>query len=135
MEVKVEMPRSTDRVEGLRLRVGVYSRLEDRVVAEKIFGPGSDVTIGGDSTASLIVPGWEGPPLRLLSAGINLHLEPGMRLHMCNDQGENRVLGTFEELAAGGVSFPLRITVSKLNIGVRDGISVFVKYLGDAEST
>jgi hypothetical protein len=57
-----------------------------------------------------------------------------MRLHMCHDDGEDRVMGTFEELSAGGVTFPLRLTVSKLNIKVREGVTVLAKYLADGES-
>ena len=57
-----------------------------------------------------------------------------MRLHICHDHGEDRVVGTFEELSASGMTFPLRLTVSKLNIKVREGISVFAKYVVDGES-
>jgi hypothetical protein len=125
-----------DRVAGRRFKIGVCcsSPAEARIVAERIFAPGEDVTLGGDTTAALVVPGWEGPPLRLVSEGLNLHLAPGMRLNMCHDGGEDHVIGTFEELSASGFGFPLRITVSRLNIGVRPGISVFVKYLAEGES-
>jgi hypothetical protein len=125
-----------DRVAGRRLKIGVcrYSSSEARIVAEGTFEPGENVTLGGDATAALVVPGWEGRPLRLVSEGLNLHLAPGMRLNMCHDGGEDHVIGTFEELSARGFRFPLRITVSRLNIGVRPGISVFAKYLGEGES-
>jgi hypothetical protein len=114
-----------DRLAGRRLRVGVYVAKEDRVVAERVFEPGADVTLGGDAEAGLVIPGWVGPPLGLFTNGVLLHLEPGMRLHMCHDEGEDRVQGTFEELSARGILFPLRVTVSKLNIKVREGIAVF----------
>lgn len=112
----------------------MYVAEENRIVTERIFVAGSDVTLGRDADAGLVVSGWSGPPLRLISEGVLLHLEPGMRLHMCHDRGEDRVQGTFEELIARGVVFPLRVTVSKLNIRVREGTSVFAKYLADGET-
>lgn len=109
---------SEDRLAGRRLRVGVYSAHDNRIVAERTFDAGADVTVGGDESASLVVPGWSGPPLCIFSNGVNLHLAPGMRLHMCHDAGEDRVRGTYEELSEAGMTFPLRVTVSKSNIRV-----------------
>jgi hypothetical protein len=124
-----------DRLAGRRLKIGVCrsSPSDARIVAEGIFEPGDDVTLGAAASATLIVPEWEGPPLRLVSEGLYLHLAPGMRVNMCNDGGEDHVIGTFEELSARGFTFPLRITVSKLNISVRPGLSVFAKYLAEGE--
>ena len=48
---------------------------------------------------------------------------------MCHDDGEDRVVGEFDELIAQGLTLPIRIKVSKLNIRVRKGLSVFAKYL------
>jgi hypothetical protein len=56
-----------------------------------------------------------------------------MRLAMSNEDGEDLVTGTFEELSAEGRSFPLRITVSRLAIRL-EGLSVFAKYLAEGES-
>lgn len=115
----------------LRLRVGVS---QDAVlVIEKIFDAGTDVTIGGDPSAALVVTPWSGPTLLLISGkDLLLHLQPGMRLIMCNDDGSERVDGEFEELAAKEMVPPLQITVrSRLNIRVRKGISVFAHYVAD----
>ena len=114
-----------------RLRVGVS---QDAVlVTEKVFDAGADVTIGGDESAALVVAGWAGPTLLLiLGEDRLLHLQPGMRLIMCNDDGSERVDGEFEELVAKGMVPPLQITVrSRLNIRVRKGISVFAHYLSE----
>jgi hypothetical protein len=70
-------PTIRDRVAGRRLRVGVYVASEERIVIEKIFAPGADVTIGGDERATLLVPGWAGPPMFVFSDALNLHLGPG----------------------------------------------------------
>lgn len=96
------------------------------IVVERTFDAGADISLGGEA-AGLVVPGWTGPTVLLMTGGNLLHLEPGMRLHMCHDNGEDRVVGTFEELAAKGITSPIQITVSKLNIRVR--ISVFTHYL------
>jgi hypothetical protein len=119
-----------------RLRVGVCRRVGETasIVAERIFEAGEDITLGGDATAGLAVPGWTGPSVLLIEGGDVLELEPGMRLHMCHDHGEDRVEGTFEELVAMGVSLPIRINVSKLNIRVRDDISVFAYYLPEEDA-
>jgi hypothetical protein len=122
---------SHDPMVGRRFRVGVclHTPRSATIVAEGTFGPGADLTLGADASAGLTVPGWEGGAVLLISEGTLLHLEPGMRLHMCGDGGEGRVKGTFEELAAQGMTSPIRITVSKVNILVREGISVYVNYL------
>ena len=115
----------------LRLRVGVS---QDAVlVIEKVFDAGTDVTIGGDASAALLVTPWSGPTLLLISAkDLLLHLQPGMRLIMCNDDGSERVEGEFEEFVTKGMVPPLQITVrSRLNIRVRKGMSVFAHYLAD----
>jgi hypothetical protein len=57
-----------------------------------------------------------------------------MRLHMCHDEGADRVQGTFEELSAPGMTFPSRITVSKLNITVRKGVAVFAPYIPEGQA-
>lgn len=132
LEVMTRASPSEDRLAGRRLRVGVYSAQENRIVAERTFDAGADVTVGGDDSAPLVVPGWVGPPLCIFSNGVNLHLAPGMRLHMCHDEGEDRVQGTFEELTEAGMTFPLRVTVSKFNIRVREGFAVFAQYVPDA---
>ena len=66
-----------------------------------------------------------------------LHLASGMRMHVCHDDGEDRVPSaamsidgedTFEELSARGMTFPLRLEVSKLDIRVRPGVSALGHY-------
>ena len=112
-------------------RVGVcaYSNAEARIVAEELFEPRANVVLGDAADARPLVPGWSGQNLLLISDGTLLHLMPGMRLHMCNEGGTDRVVGTFEELVAQGMSFPLRVGVTMLNVRVREGLSVFVRYL------
>jgi hypothetical protein len=53
---------------------------------------------------------------------------------MCHDRGEDRIQGTFEDLVDAGIAFPLRVTVSKLNIRIREGIAVFAHYVPDGAS-
>jgi hypothetical protein len=119
------------RIAGRRLRVGVFNSREQKIIAKRLFESGADVRIGADATEGLVVPGWTGETLLLISRGHLLHLGPGMRLHMCHDEGEDRVIGEFDELVASGVVSPIPINVSKLNIRVREGISVFATYLTD----
>ena len=98
-----------------------------------MFEPGEEVTVGGDARAALVLPGWSDAPLLLIAEGHLLHLAPGMRLHMCHDGGVDRVVGEYEELRARGMVLPMPITVAMLNIRVRDGLSLFVRYLADDE--
>lgn len=117
------------RIAGRRLRVGLYHDRTNQVVAKRVFAPGSDVTIGNGPDDGLTVPVWTNAPLRLISDGHFLHFGAGMRLHMCHDEGEHRVVGELQELIALGLTSPIRITVSKVNIRIQDGFTVFVKYL------
>jgi hypothetical protein len=55
-----------------------------------------------------------------------------MRINMCGDQGEDRIVGTYEELLAGGVSLPISIALRRMNIRVTQGLSIFAKYLPDS---
>jgi hypothetical protein len=66
------------------------------LVIEKVFDARRDVTIGGDASAGLLVTPWTGPTLLLISGDdLLLHLQPGMRLIMCNDDGSERLDGEF----------------------------------------
>ncbi|MBX3188621.1 MAG: hypothetical protein KF819_16510 [Labilithrix sp.] len=119
---------STGPYPNRRIRVGVYVAAYEAIVAEYVFAPGADVTLGADDTAALRVRGWSGASIRLIERGLLLHFSPGMRLIMCDEAGGRRVTGTFEELRDQGMLFPMTITVSRLNVRVRDGISVFIEF-------
>jgi hypothetical protein len=121
------------RIAGRRLRIGLYDNRANQILAKKVFAPGSDVTIGKAPDDGFVLPTWSGSSLRLISAGQFLHLEAGMRLHMCHDDGEDRVVGEFDDLVALGLTPPIQITVSKLNIRIRDGLTIFAKYLTEDE--
>ena len=121
------------RIAGRRLRVGIFDSRAVRIVAKRIFEPGDDVTIGGDARSAIVLPGWSDGPLLLIAEGHLLHLAPGMRLHMCHDGGVDRVVGEYEELLASGLVLPIPITVAMLNIRVRDGLSLFARYLAEDE--
>jgi hypothetical protein len=56
-----------------------------------------------------------------------------MRVNMCGDDGEDRIVGTYEELLARGVTFPITIALRRMNIRVTEGLSVFAKYIDDRE--
>jgi hypothetical protein len=103
-----------------RLRAGAYVAAEQRIVHERVFEAGADVTIGADEAAGLVVPSWVGPPLLLISGGNLLHLAPGMRVNMCDEAGGARIIGTFEELTARGEALPIAIQLRRMNIRVRD---------------
>ncbi len=93
---------------------------------ERIFAPSEDVVIG--EATGLIVPGW-GHPTLLISHDGFLHLSPGMRVNMCADDGEDQVIGTYEELLANGTVMPIPIRLRRMNIRVRQGVSIFAKYI------
>lgn len=119
-------------VMGRRFQVAVC--VDGEIVAHRVYEAGSTVTIGTGTAVSLAVDGWEGPDLELISAGMLLRLQPGMRLLRSMNNGEGCVPArTYEELQSAGVELPLHIDNPKLNIGVRPGVSVFVRYLGDAD--
>lgn len=119
-----------------RLRVGVCRVFSDEhapIVAEQTFGPGADVRLSGDPASGLVVPDWKGPPILLISGDGFLHLTEGMRVNMCDEHGAARIVGTYEELLATGAAMPIPILGRAMNIKVREGISVFAKYLADGE--
>jgi hypothetical protein len=116
-----------------RLRAGAYVAAEQRIVHERVFDAGGDVTIGADEAAGLVVPSWVGPPVLLISGGSLLHLAPGMRVNMCDDAGGARIVGTFEELIARGEAMPIPIQLRRMNIRVRQGFSVLTDYVADDE--
>lgn len=131
--VTPSLPSIHERIAGRRLRVGVFDSRAKLIVAKRIFDHGEDVTIGGDAGAALVVPGWSDGPLLLIAEGQLLHLAPGMRLHMCHDGGVDRVVGEYEELRASGIALPIPITVAMVNIRIRDGLSLFARYLAEDE--
>jgi hypothetical protein len=104
---------------------------EATIVCEATFPPGVDLVLGNDPTASLIVPDWVGPSVLLISGDGLLHLGPGMRVNMCGDGGADRIVGTYEELVENGVAIPIAIEKRGMNIRVREGMSVFAKYVND----
>jgi hypothetical protein len=108
------------------IRVGLALKDRPGLVAEGMFLPGAEVVLGADKSAGLVVPGWSGPTVLLISRGTHLHLGPEMRLLMCDEAGGHRVCGEFEELQQG-MRFPLEIPVSRLNVRVQEGVSVFVE--------
>ena len=114
------------RLTGRRLRVGLLS--SEALVQIEDLPPGSNVVIGGSSTATLSVPGWTRPDLLLVDAGKWLVLGPGMRVRACHDRGEDRIDATFEELEATGTHFPIPMDVSRYNVTVEQGLSVLIEF-------
>jgi hypothetical protein len=120
----------------MRLRVGVCRVLADdsaSIVAEATFAPGEDVALGADAGCTLVVPDWAGPTLLVLSGDGFLHLAEGMRVNMCGDGGDSRIVGTYEELTAAGTPMPIPILLRRVNVRVRKGLLVFAKYLREEE--
>jgi 8-oxo-dGTP pyrophosphatase MutT (NUDIX family) len=111
------------------IRVGIGLKDKAGLASEGVSLPGADVVLAEDERAGLVVPGWNGPNLLLISRGTHLHLGPGMRLLMCDEAGGQRVCGELEELQGDGMTFPLEIPVSRLNVRVQDGVSVFVEFI------
>lgn len=122
------------RIASRRIRVGVFDTRTDSIIAKAIFPSGSDIVLGGRRGDGLFIPNWSGARQLLISQGYLLHVHPGMRIHVCHDNGEDRLAGEYDELVARGIPLPIPLTVSKLNIRVRDGLSVFAKYLADDEA-
>lgn len=115
---------------GLRLHIAVCESRDDAstIVRELVLPLGEDVTIGQLGEATVSVPGWHTPPVRLVT-GEHLHLAPGMRVNMSRDGGEDRIVGTYDELLAAGVVMPIPIEGRRINVLLRAGVSVFVKYV------
>ncbi|MFO0741216.1 MAG: hypothetical protein U0270_35280 [Labilithrix sp.] len=116
----------------MRIRAGVYVRAVDAIVCERRLDARADIRIGREEDgAELFCTAWEGPPQLLISGHGMLHLSPGMRVNMCGDDGDRRIAGTFEELSASGLSMPLPILERRMNIRVREGISVLTQHVND----
>ena len=90
---------------GWRLRLGVYNRMARRLLVDRIFDPGSTVTLGMHGGNVLVDHGMKTDSLLLVSDGTLLHLLPGMRVHMCNLVGDCHIKGSYEELTARGVDY------------------------------
>lgn len=112
-----------------RIRVGVYLKARDALVVNAVLEPGTDVCLAADEANGLPVPGWSEPPLVVVSGGTLLHLGPGMRLIMCDEAGDRRVTGTFEELQEAGMTFPTTVPVSRLNVRAREGVTVLLEFV------
>ncbi|MFO0736431.1 MAG: hypothetical protein U0270_11140 [Labilithrix sp.] len=113
------------------MRAGVYVRADDAIVCERRLDACSDIRIGRDGDgAELSCAAWEGGPHLLFSGDGMLHLAPGMRVNMCGIDGDARIVGTYEELIEG-MTMPLPILGRRMNIRVREGISVFAQLVED----
>ncbi len=117
----------SERLAGRELRVSVTRKTQ--LVGQAICPPGSDVLVGDEAEATVRVPGWPGPMLTIISHGRTLNLVAGMQLHMCHDDGENRAVGSYEELVNAGTNMPIQISCSKLNIAMNDEVVIYVMYL------
>jgi hypothetical protein len=116
----------------MQIRAGVYVRAEGAVVCERRLDARADIRIGREEDGvELYCAAWAGPPQLLISADGMLHLAPGMRVNMCGVDGDARIVGTYEELTAGGLTMPLPILERRMNIGVREGISVLTEHILD----
>ena len=116
----------------MRIRAGVYVRADDAIVCERRLDAHADIRIGREEDgAELSCTAWEGPPQLLISGDGMLHLAPGMRVNMCGVDGDARIVGTYEELTASGLTMPLPILERRMNIRVREGISVFTQHITD----
>ena len=116
----------------MRIRAGVYVRAENAIVCERRLDAQLDIRIGREEDgAELSCAAWVGPPQLLISADGMLHLAPGMRVNMCGVDGDARIVGTYEELAANGMTMPLPILGRRMNIRVREGISVLTEHVID----
>jgi len=118
-----------DRLAGRRMRIGL--KFPDCSIVEHVLASGTDLMFGVGGPGVFAVPGWTRPDLCLISRGRSLALGPGMTLHMCHDDGKDRMQGSFEELSQAGVSFPLYINVSRLNIHVNELLSLVMEYMPD----
>jgi hypothetical protein len=83
----------------------------------------------GTGVATLRLDAWEGETLVVIANGC-IHLRPGMRVNMCGEEGQDRIVGEFEELAPGNTSLRLiPISGRRVNLRVKPGTSLFVKYI------
>jgi hypothetical protein len=115
-----------DRLARREMRVGVVRK--GTLILSVELPPGTDVVLGSDSIATVIVSDWTGSSLTLVRAGRWLELGPGMNVHACHDQGEDRLVGSFEELHDLGLSSPIYMNVSRYNIHVADDLSVLIEF-------
>jgi hypothetical protein len=112
-------PSSGDRLVGRRIRIGV--KVHGDGIVEQLLPPDANIVFGGGGAGVLTVRGW--------TAVAGWYWAPGMSVIMCHESGEDRMEGTFEELTQAGVSFPLHINVSRLNIRVRAGVVMLMDYM------
>lgn len=122
-----------DRLAGRHIRIGVT--VHSAPIVEHLLPPDANIVFGAGGPGVITVPGWTGPDLCVISRGRWLALGPGMSLIMCHETGEERMDGSFEELSQAGVSFPLHINVSRLNIRVQKGVVMLMEYMDQKNST
>jgi len=126
-------PAAADRLAGRRIRIGL--KVHSDAIVEQVLPPDANVVFGAGGPGVITVPGWTGPDLCVISQGRSLALGVGMSLIMCHETGEDRMEGSFEELSQAGVSFPLYINVSRLNIRVQKGVVMLMEYMAHTNAS
>ena len=117
---------TNDRIAGRSIRALCFSG--NVLLLERTLPSGSDLILGHGPNATLRMPGWAAADITIISAGRLLWLGPHMRVTMCHDAGEDWLQGSYEELCAGGLLFPLEIRVSKINLKVSPGTGVIIEF-------
>ena len=107
------------------IRVGVLSHETHSLVVEAALERGNDVIVGAAPPATVCLQGWSEPPM-LVVDGEDLLLRPGMRVNMCGPAGENRIVGTFEELFDGDGVRRIAIGNRRVNVCVNARFTLFI---------
>jgi hypothetical protein len=139
-DVSEAEPTSTDRREGnvapsaelhhRYLRVGVYDGMSNAMVADVTLPPASDVIVGSDARSTVPIPAsLHIAQVEIITAGRSLAFAGVKRINVIADDNSDHVIGTPEELFAQGWSSPVELRWARLNITVRDKLSVFMKHL------
>lgn len=121
-------PNAIDRLSGRAMRIGLKFPSNLSINTTRL-PEGSDVVLGKPAPGVLAVREWTAPPVRLIEAGRHLMLGPGMRLIAVHEDGSDRMEGSFEELKAAGVSMPIFVNVSRLNIRVNALVTILIEYV------
>lgn len=114
----------------LSAHVGVYDAQAHAFVTDVTLDPGADVVLGSASDCTVPLPPSLGiERVHLISAGRQLLFSTVHRVNMMADGTDDHVVGTPDQLHATGLRSPVTLRWHRLNITLRQGLSVFIKYV------
>lgn len=122
-------PQADNPIAGRSIRVGVYDSEAKALIAEVTLPPGSSVILGSDTGCTVpLNVGLGVDRLEIVSDAGLLHFSSGMRINLSSDD-ETEVKADADELATMGITSPVPVRWTRIDIRVRPTLSVMIRYV------